>query len=193
MKSFKIRPYRDPKRPHLKFVVNATMVDGEGRKQRTRSFFETRAAAAGFAQQKSVELANSGLEAVQFPTALRVMALQADAMLKPFGKTILDAARHYLPILQAQNTSCTFTVLRDEILASKRRDGASERYLGDLRSRLRQFADAFPDVNVAAIEAFQVDDWLRGLDVSPTTRNNFRRVLVVAFKRHSRCAFSTCL
>ena len=181
MKSFKIRPYRDPKRPHLKFVVNTTTVDGDGRKQRARSFFETRAAATGFAQQKSVELANGGLEAVQFPTALRVMASQADAMLKPYGKTILDAARHYLPILQAQNTSCTFAVLRDEILTSKKRDGASERYLGDLRSRLGQFADAFPDVHVAAIEATQVDDWLRGLDVSPTTRNNFRRVLVVAF------------
>jgi len=56
------------------------------------------------------------LEAVQFPSHLRVMALQADAMLKPFGKSILDAARYYLPILQAQNTSCTFTTLRDELL-----------------------------------------------------------------------------
>jgi len=73
MKAFKIRPYRDPKRPHLKFVVNTTTIDGEGRKQRTRSFFETRGAAAGFAQQKSVELENGGLEAVQFPAALRVM------------------------------------------------------------------------------------------------------------------------
>ena len=85
MKAFKIRPYRDPKRPHLKFVVNTTTVDGEGRKQRARKFFETRAAASGFAQQKSVELANGGLEAVQFPAALRVMASQADTMLKPYG------------------------------------------------------------------------------------------------------------
>ena len=115
VKPFKIRPYRDPKRPHLKFVVNSTTVDATGRKQRVRTFFETRAAASGFAQKKAVELANGGLEAVQFPAALRVMALQADAMLKPYGKTILDAARHYLPILQAQNTSCTFAVLRDEI------------------------------------------------------------------------------
>ena len=53
--------------------------------------------------------------------------------------------------------------------------------MGDLRSRLGQFADAFPEVHVAAIDAAEVDDWLRGLDVSPTTRNNFRRVRVVAF------------
>ncbi len=180
-KPFKIRPYRDPKRPHLKFVVNSVTVDAEGKKQRTRSFFETRAAAAGFAQKKAVELANGGLEAVQFPSALRVMASQADAMLKPFGKTILDAARHYLPILQAQNTSCTFSPLKDELVALKKRDGASERYLSDLRSRLGQFAESFPDINVAAIESAHVDDWLRALDVGPTTRNNFRRVLVVAF------------
>jgi integrase len=181
VKAFKIRPYRDPKRPHLKFVVNSTAVDAMGRKQRVRNFFETRAAAAGFAQKKTVELANGGLEAAQFPSALRVMALQADAMLKPYGKTIIDATRHYLPILQAQKTSCTFATLRDELLTSRERDGASERYLSDLRSRLGQFASAFPDIHVAAIESVQVDDWLRNLDVGPTTRNNFRRVLIVAF------------
>ena len=106
VKAFKIRPYRDPKRPHLKFVVNTTTVDGDGTRGSASRSAETRAAATGFAQQ-AVELANGGLEAVQFPTALRVMASQADAMLKPYGKTILDAARHYLPILQAQNTSNT--------------------------------------------------------------------------------------
>ena len=156
MKSFKIRPYRDPKRPHLKFVVNTTTVDSEGRKQRTRSFFETRGAAAGFAQQKSVELANGGLEAVQFPAALRVMASQADAMLKPYGKTILDAARHYLPILQAQNTSCTFAVLRDEILTSKKRDGASERYLGERQIALRH-------AQLLASASHRLADFLRGI------------------------------
>ena len=180
MKSFKVRSYRDAKRPHLKFVVNTTVADATGSK-RVRSFFETRTAAAGFAQKKSVELANGGLEAVQFPSRLRVLALQADALLQPYGVTILEAAQHYLPLLKARDTSCTFAALRDELLASKERDGASERYLGDLRSRLGQFAAAFPDVNVAAIAAAQVNDWLRGLDVAPTTRNNFRRILVVAF------------
>src|SRR5260370_42511122 len=34
---------------------------------------------------------------------------------------------------------------------------------------------------VAAITAREVDEWLRALDVSATTRNNFRRVLIVAF------------
>jgi len=181
VKAYKVRPYRDAKRPHLKFVVNTTTADASGREKRVRRFFETRGAAMGFAQQKTVELANGGQEAVQFPSHLRVMALQADALLKPYGKSILDAARYYLPILQAQNKSCSFAVLRNELLASKERDGASERYLGDLRSRLGQFAAAFPDVTVAAIEASQVDDWLRGLNVGPTTRNNSRRILVVAF------------
>ena len=70
----------------------------------------------------------------------------------------------------------------------KAADGASERYLGDLRSRLRQFAADFNGKPVAEITATEVDEWLRSLSdkesgkpLAATTRNNFRRVLIVAF------------
>ena len=51
----------------------------------------------------------------------------------------------------------------------------------DLSSRLNQFASAFNGKPVAEITATEIDDWLRGLPVAATTRNNFRRVLIVAF------------
>jgi integrase len=57
-----------------------------------------------------------------------------------------------------------------------------------LRSRLTQFATSFDGRPVSEITATDVDQWLRGLTDSETgkalagtTRNNFRRVLVVAF------------
>jgi integrase len=70
----------------------------------------------------------------------------------------------------------------------KRADGASARYLADLRSRLGQFAATFGTKPVAEITATEVDTWLRSLSdsatgrcLSPTMRNNFRRVLVSTF------------
>ena len=69
----------------------------------------------------------------------------------------------------------------------KEADGASERYLDDLRSRLKAFAEVFDGRPMAGISAPKVDEWLRSLSdkngkrLSPVTRNNFRRVLIVSF------------
>jgi integrase len=178
MRKHKVRPYRDSKRPNLQFVVNTK----EGGK-RSRQFFETKKAAQTFAQQKDIQLLNGGMEAAQFPSALRVMAGEAAKALSPFGKTIRDAVNFYLPHLQAMNRTCTFRALTDELLSAKAKDSASSRYLGDLRSRLGQFATSMGEKSVAAITAREVDEWLRARasEVSATTRNNFRRVLIVAF------------
>ena len=176
MRNHKVRPYRDNRRPHLKYVVN---VKEEGK--RSRSFFETQGEAETFAEQKNIELLNGGIEAAQFPSALRVMAREAATTLALFGKNIRDAVEFYLPHLQAMNRTCTFLELKDELLIAKKKDGASVRYLSDLRSRLGQFATSMGHKTVASITAREVDEWLRALEVSATTRNNFRRVLIVAF------------
>jgi integrase len=176
MRKHKVRIYRDSKRPHLNFVVNTK----EGGK-RSRQFFEAKKDAETFAQQKNIELLSGGQEAAGFPAALRIMASEAAKQLSPFGKSITDAVEFYLPHLQATNRSCDLKKLASELIETKRKDGASERYLGDLRSRLGQFANAFQGVTVADVTSTAVDEWLRALEVGPTTRNNFRRVLIVAF------------
>src|SRR5438876_581984 len=100
MRKHRVRPYRDSGRPHLKFVVN-TREEGK----RARQFFETKKAAKTFAQQRDIELLNGGLEAAQFPSALRVMASEASSLLSPFGKNIMDAVAFYMPHLKALNRS----------------------------------------------------------------------------------------
>lgn len=162
MRTCRVRPYRDEQRPHLKFVVNFKQ-NGK----RARSFFESKKAAETFAQLKNNELLIGETDGAK--------------QLAAFGKTIADAIAFYLPHLQANNRTCTVHALVTEMLEAKEKDGASRRYIHDLRSRLGQFAASFGPRTVAEIQTREIDDWLRGLKVAATTRNNFRRVLVTAF------------
>jgi integrase len=125
---------------------------------------------------------------LSFNERQRAEYLESAEKLLPFGVTIRDAVNFYLPYLKATNRSCTAAELVDELLKVREADGASERYLSDLRSRLKQFSDAFDGKSVAEMTAPQVDEWLRSLSnketgkrLSPVTRNNFRRVLITAF------------
>src|SRR5436853_5475683 len=162
MRTSRVRPYHDKQRPHLKFVVNFKQ-NGK----RARSFFETKKAADSFAQLKNNEL---------------LIGETAGAkQLAAFGKTIADAIEFYLPHLQANNRACTVRALIDELLQAKKQDGAAQRYIQDLRSRLGQFAKTFGDRQVSEIQGYEIDEWLRALSVGPGTRNNFRQVLVTAF------------
>jgi integrase len=171
--AFTVKAY---KHPRLKFVARGKVAGKWDRK-----YFRTRGEAETFAQQRNTELLNQGLEALDVPSWLRIMAQRCQSQLDGYGKTLEDAVNFYLPHLQATNRSCVISSLVKELLEIKKRDGASSRYLGDLRSRLSQFADKFDKILVADMTATQVDQWLRSLKVSPTTRNNFRRVLIVAF------------
>jgi integrase len=141
-----------------------------------------------FLSTKLIERENYGTAAMAFTERQRAEYLESAEKLKPFGKTIRDAVAFYLPHLQATNRTCIAVDLVAELLKVKAADGASERYLGDLRSRLGQFAADFDGKPVAEITATEVDHWLRALSdnemgrpLAATTRNNFRRVLIVAF------------
>jgi integrase len=175
-RKIKVRKYTDSNRPHLKFVVNYREAG-----KRKRSFFETKEQAESFAAFKNAELKRKGVEHAEFPTALRIMAQNAVEQLKPFGKTISEAVQHYVAHLRASEKSCTAVQLVKELVAAKESDGASQRHLDDLRSRLNIFAEKFNGQMVATITSAQIDDWLRSLGVSPVTRNHYRRLIVLAF------------
>src|SRR5262245_20233007 len=173
---YRIREYHSKSRPWLKFVVNF----GNGPK-RARRFFKTKTEAATFALTKNIVLENTGREGANFPSALRVMATAADALLKPYDKNIMDAVEFYLPHLHVQNRTCTFGELVDELLPAKKADGASAAHLKPLKCRLGQFSESFGDRIVSEIQCHEIDQWLRALNVSAVSRNNSRRVLRTAF------------
>src|SRR5215469_10568716 len=166
-------------------------------KGRNRQFFKDKAEAETVLQQKQIEQENQGRTGLSFNDRQRSEYLECAEKLQPFGKTIRDAVDFYLPHLFATNRTCTAAELVDELLKVKEADGASERYLSDLRSRLTQFSDSFDGKPVAEITSPQIDEWLRTLSdketgkrLAPVTRNNFRRVLIVAFnfaREHGYC------
>ncbi len=172
MKKHTVRKY---KHPRLKFVLNYR----EGAK-RKRQFFETKKEADAEAALKDAQLKKSGTEGASIPSRLREMAKECAERLSAHGKTIADATEFFVSHLKATQKSCNASELVDELLAAKQADGASSRYLSDLKHRLKRFSDDFNGQVVATLTSAQIDDWLRGLVVAPVTRNNFRRVLIVA-------------
>src|SRR5262249_15451856 len=175
-RKIRVREYSDSNRPHLKFVVNYREAG-----KRKRSFFETEAQAKSFAALKNAELAKNGIEHAEFPTALRVMAQECKDTLSDYGKTIKDATDFLIAHLKASAKSCTAVELVKELVTAKEKDGASQRHVDDLNTRLNIFAERFNCQPVATITTAEIDDWLRSLNVSGVTRNHYRRLIILAF------------
>ena len=157
-------------------------------KGRNRQFFKDKAEAETVLEKKLIEQENFGTAGLSFNERQRAEYLECAEKLQPFGVTIRDAVNFYVPHLRAAKRTCTAAELVSELLKVKEADGASKRYLSDLRSRLTQFAESFDGKPVAEITSPQIDEWLRSLSdketgkrLAPVTRNNFRRVLIVAF------------
>jgi integrase len=182
----RVRKYRDNARPHLKFVVNFRESG-----KRKRAFFETKQEADTFAENRNIELKNSGREGAEFPTSLRIMAQECAERLRSYGRTIKDATDFFVRHLAASERSITAAKLVEQVLTAKKADGMSNRYVQDLRSRLPRFAKDFDGKMVAEITAKEIDDWLRALEVGPTTRNNFRRTLVMMFSYAAKHGYTT--
>ena len=161
-----------------KYVVEGLRVDGK----RVRKFFATRRLAEAWRRKTLARISKEGEGAIHMPERLRVDALACEAKLKPYGKTIADATDHYLAHLAMVSHSCTVQTLIVGFMAAKTQDGASERYLKDLRNRLGIFEEDFGAANVGEILPNQIDDWLRSLKGAAQTRNNYRTILRTLFE-----------
>ena len=68
----------------------------------------------------------------------------------------------------------------EELLQAKRQDNLSDRYLLQLKSNLGRFASAF-DRPILDVKSSHIDDWLRGHNVAPRTRNGLLTTIRVLF------------
>jgi integrase len=99
---------------------------------------------------------------------------------KQFNVPLVEAAKSYSESHNAKLPEKTVTEVYQEMLTAKRRDGASEAYLHDLKTRLGAFSRDFK-AQIADVQTSDLDAWLRKLNLSPRSRNNHRNVIVSLF------------
>lgn len=149
--------------------------------KRTRKFFRTKEDGEEWLRENRAQLTNQGRSALSLSDRDRIDAQRALEVLKPYGVTLLEAANSYSERADALSRSVSFTTLIEEVLSAKKADGKSSAYLTALKGYLNRFCEDFGDRLVAEYTSQEIDDWLRKLPHSPTTRNNYRRNLSVAF------------
>jgi len=100
---------------------------------------------------------------------------------------VIEAARHYARQNLVKLIPKQVPEVVEELIAVKRADGCSERYLADLTSRLGRFARTF-STYIAGLSGREIDDWVRNMNVSNCSRNNYRRAVLrlvtFAISRH---------
>jgi integrase len=149
---------------------------------RIRKFFSSRDDGDEWLRRRRPELSTQGRAAMDLSDSQRVDAKRALAILAPHGASLTAAAQAFHDRSLLLKRTVPFAALRDEMVAAKKADRYSARYLGDLRTRLSAFGQMFDGRPVASIETREIDDWLRALTLSPTSRVNYRKVLMTAFQ-----------
>ena len=168
--------------------------EGELRKRLTRSDLAEAKREAGIVAKDL----NAGLGAVvQLNGSARDSYLRSVKKLEPLKIDLMSAVEQFVaaqatgaPMVEA----CRYWVkqhLADlpvkqvdevyrELLKAKKQDECSERYIGDLKSRLGRFAGDIR-MPISEVTTLIIDNWLRGLKLSTRTRNNYRNVIETLF------------
>jgi integrase len=115
-------------------------------------------------------------------TALEMAAMQfAEASKILDGGSLLEAVKFYAKHHPAKMPRKTPAEVTGELEKAKQADGMSRDYLKDLRLRLKRFSDYFP-CQLSEIAAPQIEDFLRSLELSGRSRNNYRRTIGTLLK-----------
>ena len=192
--SVTVKIYRTPSRGCEAFTLSYYQ-DGV----RKRPTFTELRAARDEANVIVNRLGNSDADVLTLTSADRSAYLRARQLLDPLGIPVENAAAEFVqakqvlgdvPLLQAAEYYVRRhptkipprSVLRvaAEMLKFKKSDGLSDEYLRHLRYDMKKFAATFHG-NIGMVMGPDIDKWLRGLGVSPRTRNNLRASVQTLF------------
>ena len=87
------------------------------------------------------------------------------------SRSLLAAVTEHVERTRGVQAEVTVAKAAEEFLAAKKQDGASVRYLAQLRSDINRFKDGFA-VPILQIKSHQIDGWLRELGGAPRSRNS---------------------
>ena len=87
------------------------------------------------------------------------------------GRSLVAAVHEHMQRMKGVQSEIAVPDAAVEFLAAKKQDGASERYLYQLRSDINRFKDRFPGP-ILQIKSHEIDEWLRQRGGAPRTRNS---------------------
>jgi integrase len=96
------------------------------------------------------------------------------------GAPLLPAVRYFIKHNAHKIPPKRIPEIVEEFIKAKEDDRRSERYLQDLRSRLRRFAKDFA-TDIGNLTTRDMDAWLRKLGQAPRSRKNYRTLIVTLF------------
>lgn len=145
-----------------------------------KKYFATKDAADEFAALWMEEAEAGGTEKTLTPDE-RSAVLELRDELEAVGLSVRAALALAIERQRKLRKSAAVETLVTEYITAKVKARRSDRYLGDLKSRLGRFARDFGEVSVASLESPDVADWLHELKLGPVSTNNFRRLLIGLF------------
>src|SRR5437667_5587654 len=126
------------------------------------------------------------LRALEFlqPTGVSIelaAAQFAEAHQKLANRSLSEAVSYFTPHNPTSLPRKTVAEIFKELLAAKTADGASAIYLRDLNFRLGKSAQAF-QCQIGSVTAVEINAFLRALECSGRSRNNFRLAIGTLFR-----------
>ena len=144
-------------------------VDGK----RKQYWFSTKKEAKKDADDRNQERTAYGSK-INLDADARFEAAKAANLLKPYGKTILDAVQFYLEYLDKQTTSITASELCVRVLSEfERRLAAGEirkKHYTSMLETVRKFRGHFAERQIKLIDGTEVKAWLATLPLAVKTR-----------------------
>lgn len=96
------------------------------------------------------------------------------------GRPLAEAAKFFTERNRSQVTARPVGEVVDELLAERKREGKSVRYVQSLRSHLHRFKEKF-QTDIGRVTTRQMEAWLSDIGGKARTRNNLRCSLVTLF------------
>ena len=96
------------------------------------------------------------------------------------SESLTSMATDYRRVFKPLTRRVSVPELVSELLAARKQDGASRTYVAQLKTVLNRFAEAFPG-DIIGINSSDIDAWLRGLEVSTSSRNGMLICVKVLF------------
>ena len=96
------------------------------------------------------------------------------------SESLTSMANDYRRVFKPLTRRASVPELVPELIAAKKQDGASKSYVSQLKTVLNRFAEAFSG-EILGISSSDIDGWVRGLEVSTSSRNGMLICIKVLF------------